>query len=404
MMAVCMKLQQAIPAFYLNGDHHGHKRLKLISCKSSTREARKMAGKRLLDAAAFFKAVRGVAAHGQSLRNQRLERYSKTSSLARAIKDQTDRVTLTVKAAAALSDRLNSSSTYSTQAGPSSGRAKDNSIPAKESLNQASSGGSQKSSLEPDHFYHQSPKDVTAQPTTRTDLPVHQEQASEIPLPDGTIPPKGTNLADERNEDVSSRTPTAVPPKNPLEGSGEGSLEPQMSSRSSIPRPADSIAPDTIEPQPASKQNATHQGSSPISDEAVPKVQAVPEQEPITEEMYSEIFQSPRIAKLLRNDPKRKHDSEMRLSGTQKEGSEPFKDAKVRDQETFNSAVAQDPPSEQQNHNSKETNSKLADNDDFAALGKDLAKDAQTTAEAKSTVGTLTCIYRNLHTDRLTDS
>ena len=362
-----------------------------------------MAGRRLLDAAAFFKAVRGAAAHGQNLRNQRLERYSKTSSLARAIKDQTDRVTLTFKAAAALSGRLNTPPTYSTQAGSSREEAKDSSIPAKGPLNQATSQGSQKPSSEHDQFYHQSPKEITAQPTPETDLPVHQEQAAEVPLPDGTIPPKGTNLTGDRNDDVSSQTSNATPPKRPLEGTGERSLEPQMSARSSIPRPADSITSDTIESQPTSKRIATAQGSYSSGNEAVPKVQAVPEQEPITEDMYSEIFQSPRIAKLLRNDPKKKNGSGVGLSGAQRQQPEPIKDSKIQDQDTYNSAITQDPPSEQQDHGLRDMNSKLSEKEDFAALGKDLAESTPATTTAKSTVGTLACIYRNLHTDQLTD-
>ena len=54
-----------------------------------------MSGKRLLDAAAIFNASRRVAAKHVVLRKDQLDNYNKTSSLAHAIKNETDRVTLT---------------------------------------------------------------------------------------------------------------------------------------------------------------------------------------------------------------------------------------------------------------------------------------------------------------------
>ena len=362
-----------------------------------------MAGRRLLDAAAFFKAVRGVAAHSQSLQTQRLERYSKTSSLAKAIKDQTDRVTLTVKAAAALNDRLNTSPSYSTKAEPRKSGVNENSIPAKEPLNQSTSLQGQKSSSENDHFYHQSPKDTTAQPTPDTNLQVRQEQAAEIPLPDGTIPPKGANVVGERREELFSQVPGAAPPKRPLDEDGEGSLEPQMSGKSSIPRPADSLTLDAAESQPSSTQGAARQSSSRPGDEAVPKVQAVPEQEPITEDMYSEIFQSPRIAKLLRNDPKKKPGNEASLPGARREQPEPTKDPRTRDQDTYNSPIAPEAPSDQQDSLPEALNSKTSEKEDFETLGKDLASDSQASGGDQPTVSFPSRCTPDPHADQLTD-
>lgn len=66
-----------------------------------------MTGRRLLDVAAIVKASRGVAAKHVALRQHQLDVYSKTSSLAKAIKSQTDRVTLTVNAASKLAERFN---------------------------------------------------------------------------------------------------------------------------------------------------------------------------------------------------------------------------------------------------------------------------------------------------------
>ena len=66
-----------------------------------------MTGRRLLDVAAILKVSQGVAAKHVALRQHQLDLYSKTSSLAEAVKSQTDRITLTVKAASILAERFN---------------------------------------------------------------------------------------------------------------------------------------------------------------------------------------------------------------------------------------------------------------------------------------------------------
>jgi len=66
-----------------------------------------MAGKRLLDAAKLFNVGRSVAKQHLGLRREQWEVYSRTSSLARAIKSQTDKVTVTAGAAYELARRAN---------------------------------------------------------------------------------------------------------------------------------------------------------------------------------------------------------------------------------------------------------------------------------------------------------
>ena len=66
-----------------------------------------MAGKRLLDAAKIFNAGRSVGKQHVALRQQQWEVYSKTSSLAKAVKTQTDRFTVTAGAAFELARRFN---------------------------------------------------------------------------------------------------------------------------------------------------------------------------------------------------------------------------------------------------------------------------------------------------------
>lgn len=68
-----------------------------------------MTGKRLLDLAALFNASRGVAQKHIALRSRQLDVYNRTSTVARAVRSQTDRVTETAKAASFLASRLNES-------------------------------------------------------------------------------------------------------------------------------------------------------------------------------------------------------------------------------------------------------------------------------------------------------
>ena len=65
-----------------------------------------MIGRRLLDVAAILKASRAVASKHFALQEHRFDTYNKTSSLAKAFKSQSDRVTLTLRAAVALNQRF----------------------------------------------------------------------------------------------------------------------------------------------------------------------------------------------------------------------------------------------------------------------------------------------------------
>lgn len=65
-----------------------------------------MAGKRLIDAAKLFNAGGSVAKQHISLRKQQWDLFTNTSSLAKAVKSQTDRVTVTARAAVELGKRF----------------------------------------------------------------------------------------------------------------------------------------------------------------------------------------------------------------------------------------------------------------------------------------------------------
>ncbi|ELR10403.1 hypothetical protein VC83_00492 [Pseudogymnoascus destructans] len=66
-----------------------------------------MSGRRLLDAAALFNASRGIARKHVALRQEQFDRFTKTSSIAKAVKSEAARYTETAKAASFLASRLN---------------------------------------------------------------------------------------------------------------------------------------------------------------------------------------------------------------------------------------------------------------------------------------------------------
>jgi aarF domain-containing kinase len=152
-----------------------------------------MSGRRLLDAAKLFNASRSVAKQHWALRSQQLDAYNKTSSLARAVKEQTDRVTLTAQAAITLAQRLNEQAPtyeYSTSYPPPASQARNNGpIPREESvLGSTDANGKAREGLDQDHHYEASDNNSTGDLPPTSELSVKQEIAEQHPLPDGTVP------------------------------------------------------------------------------------------------------------------------------------------------------------------------------------------------------------------------
>ena len=335
-----------------------------------------MSGRRLLDAAAIYKASYGVASKYIALRKNQWENYSKTSSLVKAVRSQTDRITLTIKAASALSERFNNTSpTYSTQASQRSNPAPKDTIPRVENVQGVDQTIKKKQGLEQDHFYQRSVDNSAAEPSPESELSVKQEKAKIYALPDGLIPPADA-VTKLQQQEVFSDVSRTKPPKSPLfedEASHNTALEPVSSGRSSIPDPIEDVGkspadrarelqrqaekqipsesadPPEIQGQdvfnsPSSKTSQSlsslprvklpkvtedrqgghksmHDGqinqdvfysSIPKDPEHnVPEAQAVPKQGQFSGDMYSEIFQSPKVARMLAAKPK---------SGQKKEG------------------------------------------------------------------------------------
>lgn len=195
-----------------------------------------MAGKRLLDLAALFNATRGVAQKHVALRSRQVDVYNRTSTLARAIRSQTDRVTETIKAASFLASRLNESAPSWTAEATDQTSEKSNvgeqAIPSKDST-EGTPGSKPKGPLGEDHFYERAAENSAVDPPPRDELDVRQEKPDRYPLPDGTIPPAESDLnRSNKDQDVILKRPKDEPAKHPLSEEG---IQPRSSSSSTIP-------------------------------------------------------------------------------------------------------------------------------------------------------------------------
>jgi aarF domain-containing kinase len=198
-----------------------------------------MAGKRLLDVAALFNASRGVAQKHLALRARQVDVYSQTSTLAKAVKNQTDRVTETAKAASFLVSRLNESGpAWASEAEDVQAESRKSSsgpIPSKQST-EGGQVSKSKDGIDQDHFYERPTGNSTTYPPPGDDLEIRQEKAERYPLPDGTIPPSNSDLNTKLvDHEVLSARPQDESIKTPLENGG---LRPTSSSASTIPLPA----------------------------------------------------------------------------------------------------------------------------------------------------------------------
>lgn len=208
--------------------------------RPSLRRISSMAGRRLLDAAKLLNATRAVAKQHIALRSHQLDVYTKTSTLARAVKNQTDRVTVTARAAIALSQRFNEPPPSYTRSETASADP-DEHIPRRSTVKGDEDPIEQKSGLEQDHHYDRSEHNAVHQPPPEEELDVKQRKSDRHPLPDGTIPTADADLrSGPEKSDTFSERPVAEPAKVPLaqeKSVGAESIRPVSSSKSTIPTP-----------------------------------------------------------------------------------------------------------------------------------------------------------------------
>lgn len=266
-------------------------------------------GNRLLDVIAMLKASRSIAMKHLALRRHYFDTYGKTSSLAKTTIAQADKVTQKIKAASALTERFNGPR-YSTKSGKHHEQGPTKKIPSPSSIDGGDISVRNKSGIEQDHFYNKSKKNTTAQPLSNSNIEIQQEKSKNFPLPDGSINPIEHLIGSSSTyQDTfsASNTFTATSSSTPVgsETDKEG----------------------------AEKQNVDIKQS-------IPDTQAIPEQDEPTDEMYTDIFHSPRVAKLLKKDPKQpSHVQGLDLRGVQATPIEEDKLLQKRDQESFNTRL-----------------------------------------------------------------
>jgi aarF domain-containing kinase len=204
-----------------------------------------MAGRRFVDAAKLFNASKSVATKHIALRSNQLDAFNKTSTLAKAVKNQTDRVTLTAAAAFELSKRFREEApSYARRAAQQATGTRHEDIPRKDTVRRDAPAEVHEEGLQQDHHYERSEQNTTVRPPPEAELDIQQEEAPRRPLPDGTIPTAGVTLEQEEGgQDTFSERPVPEAPKAPLveeqkepRQENEG-IRPIESDESTIPLP-----------------------------------------------------------------------------------------------------------------------------------------------------------------------
>ena len=201
-----------------------------------------MAGRRLLDVAKLINASRSIAKQHVALRSQQFEVFNKTSSLAKAVKSQTDRVTLTAQAAVALVKRLNETENLHTSDGPTNSKYQTGSLISRQESAQHEPARvtERQEGIRQDHHHGPSERHSASPSTADQELEVRQEKPARHPLPEGTIPHEGAKVdLHSFGRDSYAQRPYPEPNKRPLEkeNSPEEGLRPISSAQSSIPDP-----------------------------------------------------------------------------------------------------------------------------------------------------------------------
>ncbi|KAF2787066.1 ubiquinone biosynthesis protein coq-8 [Melanomma pulvis-pyrius CBS 109.77] len=208
-----------------------------------------MAGRRLIDVAKLFNASKSIAKQHVNLRSQQLDVYNRTSTLAKAVKSQTERVTLTAEAAIALSKRFSDDlPSYASAAASQTTTAattRHESIPREETVEGEPPRDDTRDGLEQDHHYDRSGRNTQTDSVPKDSMHVHQEEAKRRPLPDGTIPTTGESLENNlKGKDTFLEPPKPELPKQSLaaerheEGVREDEgIRPAASEASTIPVP-----------------------------------------------------------------------------------------------------------------------------------------------------------------------
>ena len=398
-----------------------------------------MSGKRLLDAAALVKASGAVASKHVALRQHQLDAYSRTSSLAKAIKLQTDRVTLTYKAASALVDRLNeTSSNFSTSSAQHDRRPTHQSLDRHQSHQNSTerSGVSLRDDTnstpgqDTETYAAPSPSASPVKPLSvehgQQDEALKPEESARSSIPNPEAERMTTHLRDASHSQGQSEaqipSKTANPPSVeekilPGAESPDGAVgkirvvedqdvfydQPRSNGvvHSSLPHVKLPLVTEDIQDgnEPASEKklnqdvfySSSRNATGHSQQQALPKSQALPEKDDLPEEAYSELFQSRRVSQIFRRKPNQSQTSKG-LGATAAE-SLPLKSTKSATEKDDESMQARLPLDEDrvqpQNQPNNTKSSSVGDEDapgdeDTRNLAAEIAKNSsQPTAETQ---------------------
>lgn len=157
-----------------------------------------MAGKRLVDIAAVFNAAQGVAQKHVALKARQLDVYNRTSTLAKAVRNQTDRVTETAKAASFLASRFSESAppwaAEDTAETSNEHLRNGGPRPSKRFPEGGEPGWKLKGGLEQDQYDDKSKRNSATDRLPKKDSDIQQEKADHYPLSGGAVPPSNSSI------------------------------------------------------------------------------------------------------------------------------------------------------------------------------------------------------------------
>ncbi|KAL2855463.1 ABC1 family-domain-containing protein [Aspergillus pseudoustus] len=247
-----------------------------------------MSGKRLLDAIQFLNVTKSVATKHLAVRQRQLDVFTRTSSLTKGIKNQTDGLLLTAKAAAELAKRFNDSPTTPgfSEPGPRPTQAPPDRISS--SVTRASKDvGTGKLGATPqqEEFYRAS-GEPTAEPAGRP----------QVTIPQATSDTQ-VGLDKDINADVY-QSPVAAPPAADGDTSGIGVSPRREGSYQCSQEPAATPAGTPRVKVPRGTRDTQVGMDKDINADVYQSPMDTRKQD-LSEDMMKDIFHSPRVARVL---------------------------------------------------------------------------------------------------------
>ncbi len=183
-----------------------------------------MSGKRILDAIALLRATRNVAYTHLAIRLSQAELYSRTSSITKGLAQR-------YPVTSSLVAQRFSQSSYKHNTNDSIPQEDKHAAPPVHAKHEAA--------IQQDHHYKRSEDNTTGTVAGEPGMEVEQAKAKRYPFPDGTIPPSGTPIDQARGDPESaSRRSVTEHARSPLDQNAEDAMSPASSGKSTIPTPS----------------------------------------------------------------------------------------------------------------------------------------------------------------------